>query len=100
MNSARVTVEREDKIIFDHQEPMDQFNELRQGIGPAAQVGMNVGTQQNFGRLKIGASVTLTCDQNEAAIDRAGYLCLTKCVQLTTLGLQFLAQEAEEAPPV
>ena len=93
MNSARVTVEREGVIIFDHMEPMDEFTTLREGIGPAAQVGMNVGMSQNFGKLKIGASVTLTCDQNEPQIDKAGYIATKKCVQLTTLALEFLAQE-------
>lgn len=98
MNSARVTVEKDGQIIFDHTEPMDEYEALRQGNGPTAQVGMNMGTSQEFGRLKIGASVTLTCDQNEATIDKAGYSALKKCVQMTTLGMQFLAQQSEGEP--
>lgn len=52
-----------------------------------------MGTSQEYGRLKISAFVTLTCDQNEPQIDKAGFTSFKKCVQLTTLGMQFLAQE-------
>ena len=93
MNSARLTIEREGIIVYEEDTTMDRFEELRQGAGPTAQVGMNVGSSQDFGKLKIGAHVTLTCDQNEVAIEAAGYRALMKCLELTTKGMQLLTQE-------
>ena len=76
---------------------MDRFTELRQGTGPAAQVGATVGISQEFGRLKVSASVTLTCDQNEDAIDAAYYRALLKCAESTTQAMQLLLQEGAPA---
>ena len=97
MNSARVTAERDGTIIFDHTEPMDEYEALRLGPGPAAQVEIGVGTSQEYGRLKISASVTLTCDQNGLTIDKAGYLGTKKSIELHTLVAEFLAQQPGEA---
>lgn len=74
---------------------MDKFQFLRQTTGPEARVGMNMGVGQDFGKLKVGASVTLSCDQNEQAIDAAGYQALSKCMELVTQGMRYLAQNPE-----
>lgn len=95
MNSARLTIERDDIIIYERIEPMDKFQFLRQTTGPEAHVGMNMGVGQDFGKLKVGASVTLSCDQNEQAIDAAGYQALSKCMELVTQGMRYLAQNPE-----
>ena len=95
MNSARLTIERNDVIIYERIEPMDKFQSLRQTTGPEAHVGMNMGVGQDFGKLKVGASVTLSCDQNEAAINAAGYQAFTKCMELVEQGMKYLAQNPE-----
>ena len=98
MNSVRITGERTGVIVYEKEEPfMDKFEELRQGTGPAAQVSATVGIGQDFGRLKVSATVTLTCDQNEGAIDAAYYRALIKCAESTTQAMELLTRQ-EETP--
>lgn len=61
----------------------DQFRSLvTDPTGVLARVSLNVGESENYGALKVGATVTLTCDQNEVTINRAGELAFYKALEL------------------
>ena len=68
------------------------YNLTHPGV-PHARVGMTVGTQYDFGRIKVTAHVELECDQLERAIERAGELAFTKALELMTDGMNVLLAE-------
>ena len=47
-----------------------------------ARVDITVAHSADFGAVKVSASVTLYCDQNEATINKAGELAFTKAREL------------------
>jgi len=59
-----------------------------------ARVGMTVGTQYDFGRIKIAATVSYECDQKQALIDEAGALAFYKAMEFMNEGLAILQEEA------
>ena len=69
---------------------LDPRDLVTPGNHPRARVGFSVGTQHNFGEVKVTATVTYECDQNTATIDRAGLACFNKAVELMTDGLTIL----------
>jgi len=59
----------------------DPFPKLIKTDGNA-KVTISVGRSLAYGELKVSASVTVTCDQQELVIDKAGELAFTKAVEL------------------
>jgi hypothetical protein len=94
INEARLSVGLEGNMKEVQRETIDRFASLCKINGPHAQVGVNVGTSLNFGDLKIDVSVTLTCDQNEGAIDEAARVALEKGHELMNVGLTAHGQQA------
>jgi hypothetical protein len=92
VSSARVEAEdaNGDKRVLKKETspPMDFWNP---GPHPHARVGMQVGTQQNFGEVKITAYVEMECNQDAKSIDEAGLAAFTKAVEFMNDGLSLLA---------
>lgn len=57
---------------------------------PVARVNMNVGTSHDFGNVKVGASVTIDCLQNDATISMAGECAFMKSLELVNEGAAYL----------
>jgi hypothetical protein len=72
----------------------DQFARLATPGAVHSSVGFHIGTQHDFGRFKILAIVSLTCDQNEATLDRAAELALLKGMEYANEGFKILAGES------
>ena len=87
INEARLSIGKEGTMTETKRENIDRFAHICKMRGPHAQVGVNIGTSINFGDLKIDVSVTLTCDQNEVAMDEAARLAIEKGHELMNLGL-------------
>jgi hypothetical protein len=87
INEARVTVQKGDKVTEVRKENIDRFASLCSLRGVHAQIGVNVGTTIGYGELKIDVSVTLTCDQNEPAMDQAAKLAIETGHEFLNLGL-------------
>jgi hypothetical protein len=96
MNNWSLTVEKEGrKPITKHgQLQGDEFAALvTDPTGILARVNMNIGEGEDYGRLKVGASVSLTCDQNEPMIDKAAELACRKSMELMQDGYKLLTGE-------
>lgn len=87
INEARLMVGKEGQMTEAKRENIDRFKSICKLNGPHAQVGVNVGTTIGYGDMKIDVSVTLTCDQNETAMDEAARIALEKGHELMNLGL-------------
>lgn len=48
----------------------------------AAKVTISLGRSLPYGEVKVSASVTVTCDQNEVTINRAGEIAFLKAKEL------------------
>lgn len=88
INEARMTIGKAGNMQEVKRENIDRFASVCKVNGPHAQVGVNVGTSLNFGDMKIDVSVTLTCDQNEGAMDETARLALEKGHELMNIGLK------------
>lgn len=97
MNTARVEVERDGTSTVLKEEVLDPLASLITVAGPVprATVGMSVGTQFDFGRVKVTAHVSYQCDQTTAMVDRAGLLAYEKAVSFMNDGLQLLTTPGE-----
>lgn len=60
-----------------------------------AQVGMSVGTQYDFGRIKVTAHVQYECDQKMPMVEEAGLLSFTKAVEFMNEGMTLLITEGQ-----
>jgi len=58
-----------------------------------AGVTMSVGRSMDFGSVRVQASVTLHCDQNKSAINKAGGLAFNKACELLNDGWELLVEE-------
>jgi hypothetical protein len=93
VNSARVEVEDESTGASRtlKEQTLDPVTALwTPGNHPHAQVGLSVGTQHDFGRIKVTAHVTLECDQKEKTLDEAGMHSFRKAVEYLNDGLSIL----------
>lgn len=93
MSDWSLTVEREGRkpITKSGQLDEDKFRILvTNPTGVQARVGVNVGESMEYGALKVGATVTLTCDQNEPMINKAGELAFYKAVEIMKDGYKEL----------
>lgn len=61
-----------------------------------ARVGSNVGTQHDFGRIKVAAYVEYECDQDEKSVNEAGLLAFTKALEFVQDGMQLLLAEEKK----
>lgn len=87
INEARVTVEKEGQVRELAKETPDRIAALCSRRGPHAQVAIHMGTSLAYGEMKIDVSVTLTCDQNEFAMDETARIALEKSEEYMNLGL-------------
>lgn len=77
----------------------DQYTGLRVSDGPEARVNVTLSESYGYGEIKISASVTLACDQNEKTINTAGRLATEKAMELLKKGFArygMIAGPAEE----
>jgi hypothetical protein len=88
INEARLSIEKEGMMTEAKRENIDRFTSICKLRGPHAQVGVNIGTSLHFGDMKIDVSITLTCDQNEVAMDEAARMAIERGHELMNLGLQ------------
>jgi len=81
---------------------MSQLATLRKDLqSEPARVGMTVGRSLEYGEVKVTASISLACDQNEEAVNEAGKQAFLKAVDLVNEGMAVLtgAEEIEERNP-
>ena len=91
MNTARLDVEREGVTETVREEILDPLLGLwTPGNHAHARVGLVVGTQVDFGRVKVSAVVNYECDQTTAAVDKAGILAFEKAVSFMNDGMTCL----------
>lgn len=96
MNTARTDIEREGKNTTVRTEELDPLLGLCTPDGrPQATVSISVGTQVNFGEVKVTAHVSYQCDQNTEKVDQAGMLAFEKAVSFMNDGLQLLTAKPE-----
>lgn len=96
MNTARVEVERDGQAETLKTEELDPLLGLyTPGPHPHATVSMSVGTQFNFGEVKVTAHVSYQCDQNTTKVEQAGMLAFEKAVSFMNSGLQLLTAKEE-----
>ena len=71
----------------------DKFRTLVSDLtGVLSRVAVNVGESMDYGALKVGATVTLTCDQNEPMINKAGELAFYKALEIMKDGYKELTE--------
>lgn len=72
----------------------DKYQELRKDKAAApARVSIGVGSQEEFGAIKVNVQITLNCDQNDLAIDKAATLAFLKAKELAVEALKDLKGE-------
>lgn len=69
----------------------DKFNALwkRRDVEPA-RVALNVGESMEFGAMKVSATVSVSCDQDEESINKAGELAFHKALEFVRDGWSHL----------
>ncbi len=95
MNTAQLEVETPEGRRVVKQETLDPLASLCTAAGPRARVGFTVGTQYDFGRIKVSAVVTYECDQTASKVNEAGLLAFQKAQEFVADGMQCLL----ETPP-
>lgn len=91
MNTARIEIERGGQAETVRSEELDPLLGLyTAGAHPHATVSMSVGTQVNFGEVKVTAHVSYQCDQTREKVDQAGMLAFAKAVAFMNDGLELL----------
>jgi hypothetical protein len=93
VNTARVEIEKDGVVIYKKEEVLDPLAALwTPGPHAHAETGMNVGTQIDFGRIKVGAWVKYECDQNEKTVDAAGEAAFGKALEFMNSALAILGE--------
>ena len=73
----------------------DKFRSLRvRANDPPARVAITVGQAQDYGAMKVSATVSLECDQDEGMINKAGEIAFFKAVELLGDGWKLLVEDA------
>ena len=91
MNTARTDITRGAVTETVRTEELDPLLGLyTPGAHPHATVSISVGTQVNFGEVKVTAHVSYQCDQNNKKVDEAGMLAFEKAVSFMNDGLKLL----------
>lgn len=74
-------------------QPLEPYRDLlTNSKGPIAHVTMSVGFSKEYGAMKVSASVSLACDQNEKSINKAGERAFDKAAELVEDGWRELEQ--------
>ena len=92
MNTWNLVVERNKAPIATKAGQLtgDKFRKLvSDPTGVLAKVNMAVSESMQYGELKVSASVTLTCDQNESVINDAAQLAFEKSIELMRDGFSY-----------
>lgn len=95
MNTARVEVETANGVTKTvKEETLDPLERLwTPGKHAHARVGLQVGTQHDFGRIKVTAYVDYECNQNEATVNEAGMLAFSKAIEFVHDALAVMLSE-------
>lgn len=91
MNTARTEVERAGVSTTVRQEVLDPGALYNPSAPAHAVITMAVGTQVDFGRVKVTATVSYQCDQNTATVERAGLLAFEKATSFMNDAIALLA---------
>jgi hypothetical protein len=92
-NEVRVEVEKEGEPARTLKS--DPFVYMATPGQTHASVGFSLGTQQDFGKLKIMASVNVTCDQTTPVMNEAGRMAFEKALEFLNDGLSILSTESK-----
>lgn len=95
MNTGRVVAETPGESARTLLEYTPSELLVRKPEGPHASVTMTVGRSFGYGDLKVSASVTLQCDQNEETVEEAGKRAFLKAVELMNDGISVMSQVLE-----
>jgi hypothetical protein len=92
MNQAKVDLEYGDGTTHElKSETLDPLQGLwTPGEHAHARVSLSVGQALGYGELKVNASVSYECDQNEQTVDKAALLAFTKAITLATDAMRTL----------
>lgn len=66
----------------------------RESGGPYASVSFTVGRSIGYGDIKVSATVTLACDQNEEALEETGKRAFLKATELFDDGMTIMLAKA------
>ena len=89
MSNIRIEAERNGVNINVPQPAFEPYDLLSPSCVPAT-VGFSIGTQYNFGEVKVTAHVTLQCNQKAVDIERAGELAFAKAVEFMNNAMALL----------
>lgn len=97
-NKWSLTVEKQGQVVSHKEGALDPFTQLITTPVPAsaAKVSYGYGASKPYGEEKVNCTVTISCDQTEAAINEAGYLAFRKVVELVNEGIQALETRDKE----
>jgi hypothetical protein len=74
-------------------EPLDPFAALCTPGLTHASVGFSLGTSQDYGRLKVVATVRVDCNQSTATMDKAAEMAFSKALEYMKDGFSILSGE-------
>ena len=95
--TARVEAETPTGTRTLKEEQLPRLGEIwHPGPHPHARVGNTVGTQHDFGRIKVTAYVEYECDQTEQAVNEAGLLSFLKAVEFVKDGMELMLSEEKK----
>lgn len=99
-NAATVVAQLPDGVVRTLKtETLDPLEQLwTPGDHPHAYVQLSVGTQYDFGRLKVTATVGYECDQKAKVVDEAGLLTFTKALEFLQDGMELLMVQPPAKP--
>lgn len=80
-NGWEVVVERYNAVVTKNGGAMDPFKELVKRDG-ASSVTISVSRALPYGELKVSASVSVSCDQDQPTIEQAGEVAFLQAVKL------------------
>jgi len=92
-----LVVEKDKKTLVNRHGQLveDKFTKLITApTGIHARVNVGLSEAMEYGSLKVSASVTLECDQNEPTINKAGELAFYKALELMKDGFSIYGVEA------
>ena len=98
MSNARREHEKHGKVTSVVQQLPDEFAALcKDRTKEPARVSVGLSQSAEFGAIKVSATVTLTCDQTQKAIDAAGGAAYNKAFELLQDGWHELQSDIAEA---
>jgi hypothetical protein len=92
LGSVEVQEEGREPRVLKEAPMTDEFALLASPGEIHARVGFSLGTQHDFGRIKVTATVSLECDQHELVINKAGEKAFRKAQELLDDGLRIMVE--------